>query len=362
MTKPATGRRVNNQEDGEHTMKTTAKQCGTTALAGLIAMVAAIGFAAPAAAEGLQTENESGWYYTVQKGDTLWGLSKRFSQGPWVWPELWQENSRIIANPHLIYPGQKLKLARMRLPRPETPSSPEAAGADGIHYFLSTADQVGFIRREPVAPAGLISRGRDQNRRLLSEGDLLLVTPQDAAALAPGGRMTVYRTFDPIFSADKRRLLGTQHLLCGVVEILERGAEYVTARLIKSYRPVHVGDKLMPYERRPERIPVLPAEPGIDGRLIRAEEEHRMFAETNIAFIDRGRNHGIQVGQIYSVYEPVLLDPGSSGGPKIAGPLQDYGEVLVLHVEEETSTVLVTDSQKEFFAGGRVRTPAAAAR
>ncbi len=343
-------------------MKTRAQQGGTAVLAGLIAVFAAIGFAVPLAAEGLQAENESGWYYTVQKGDTLWGLSKRFSQGPWVWPELWQENSRIISNPHLIYPGQKLKLARMRLPRPESPSSPEAASAEGIHYFLSTADQVGFIRREPVAPAGVISRGRDQNRRLLSEGDLLFVTPQEGSSLAPGGWMTVYRTFDPIFSADKRRLLGTQHLLCGVVEILERGPGFVTAKLIKSYRPVYAGDKLMPYAKRPVRIPVLPAEPGIEGGFIRAEEEHRMFAETNIAFIDRGRKHGIQIGQIYSVYEPVLLDPGSRGGRKITGPAQDYGEILVLHVEEETSTVLVTDSQKEFFAGGRVRTPEAAAR
>ncbi|MEJ5358784.1 MAG: LysM domain-containing protein [Desulfobacterales bacterium] len=344
-------------------MKAKAKQGGTTTvLAGLLVMLATIGFAGRSAADGLQTETENGWYYTVQKGDTLWDLSRRFSQGPWVWPELWQENSRIIANPHLIYPGQKLKLARQRLPRPEPPASPEGASAEGIYYFLSTYDRVGFIRREPVPPTGVITQGRNENRRLLSEGDLLFVQPVGDSPLTPGSWMTVYRTFDPVFSPDKRRLLGTQHLLCGVVEILERGPEFATARLIKSYRPVRAGDRLMPYEKRPLRIPVLPAEPGIDGAFIRAEEEHRMFAEANIAFIDRGRNQGIQVGQIYSVYEPVSLDPGFTGGRKIAGPPQDYGEVLVLHVEEETATVLVTDSSREFFAGDRVRTPAAAAR
>ena len=58
-------------------------------------------------------ETENGYYYTVQKGDTLWDLSRRFSATPWVWPELWQENSETIANPHLIYAGQKIRLTRM---------------------------------------------------------------------------------------------------------------------------------------------------------------------------------------------------------------------------------------------------------
>ena len=54
-------------------------------------------------------EREIGVYYTVQKGDTLWDVSKRFSDSPWLWPELWKEN-RHISNPHIINPGDKLRL------------------------------------------------------------------------------------------------------------------------------------------------------------------------------------------------------------------------------------------------------------
>ncbi|RPH47506.1 MAG: LysM domain-containing protein, partial [Desulfobacteraceae bacterium] len=54
-------------------------------------------------------EHEVGVYYTVQKGDTLWDVSKRFSDSPWLWPELWKEN-RHIANPHIINPGEQLRL------------------------------------------------------------------------------------------------------------------------------------------------------------------------------------------------------------------------------------------------------------
>ena len=101
---------------------------------------------------------QTGFYYTVQKGDTLWNLSRKFMNSPFTWPGLWQKNEQI-PNPHWIYPGQRIQLhLRNDIHDPAQTggqhfSLPEEPNA---FYNYSRIDQAGFIKKQPVEPSGRI--------------------------------------------------------------------------------------------------------------------------------------------------------------------------------------------------------------
>ena len=61
-------------------------------------------------AEQIEIKGSAPEVYIVKKGDTLWDISNLYLYQPWLWPQLWRTNTHIT-NPHLIYPGDELRLS-----------------------------------------------------------------------------------------------------------------------------------------------------------------------------------------------------------------------------------------------------------
>ena len=49
-----------------------------------------------------------GQTYTVQAGDTLWSIAKRFYGSGFKWDVIYNANYDVIKNPRMIYVGQVL--------------------------------------------------------------------------------------------------------------------------------------------------------------------------------------------------------------------------------------------------------------
>lgn len=310
-------------------------------------------------------EHEIGVYYTVQKGDTLWDVSKRFSDSPWLWPELWKEN-RHIANPHIINPGEQLRLFYNKetdliveeKQKPEEnrviAQAKEPGKKNVIYYNYPAIDSIGFIRKEPVAPAGSIFTVKDE-KVLISVGDLLYIKPASNSNFTPGTKYIVYRTLEPLINKETEALIGYQHYLTGIVEIKKIEPLYVIAQVIKSFKEIALNDLLMPYKPKSSQIPVIESVKGIEGTIIASEEKRAIIGDNTVVFIDKGEADGVKPGQFYSIFyqEKKNISPDIKGETYLY-PV-DFGKIFVLYTEKTTSSVLVTKSDKSINIGAKIR-------
>src|SRR5690606_32118193 len=83
--------------------------------------------------------------YVVKPGDTLWDISSVYLRDPWYWPEIWYVNPQV-ENPHLIYPGDVLKLVYID-GRPRLTIGERAEGGSGTKRLSPQ------VRREPLSRA-----------------------------------------------------------------------------------------------------------------------------------------------------------------------------------------------------------------
>jgi hypothetical protein len=321
-------------------------------------------------------EHEAGFYYTIQRGDTLWDLSDKFFDSPWYWPELWKENEQI-PNPHWIYPGERIRLFQKQgrdtftfnIPEPEIivqessvelTQEPPIPEEKTVYYSYPPMDTVGFIRKEAVNPLGFIFKVKDDNV-LIHEGNTVYISyaDKDARPIMQGGKYTIYRKLKPTTDSKRNRQLGGQYYILGIVEVTRLEADFVIAKVLKSFRALAINDFILPYERRSPKIPITKSVPDLVGKIIVSEEHAQIIGDMSLAFIDKGKVDNIQEGQVYNIFyqekEKVKMQAKDS---VILTPV-DFGRLVVLHTEQETATVLITQTDKSAYPDALIHTPPA---
>ncbi|MDX9788254.1 MAG: LysM domain-containing protein [Desulfobacterales bacterium] len=330
-----------------------------------VALVTAVLFAIPLSlsAQTAREQNkipyETGFYYTVQKGDTLWGISKKFFKTPFQWPDLWQKNDQL-PNPHWIYPGQTLRLYLKDgvVQFEEVENIPQdAPAAEPVlppSFEFVQIDQVGFIRKTPVEPHGTLFKSKD-DKEMISMQDMVYIRPENSHELLPGKQYIVYRTIPPLEDKKSLETIGYQHYIVGIAEITGQEPGLAVGRILKAFRDIQIGDLLIPYEPKSTTIALKEAVQGLEGRLIATEEHNELIGHNTLGFIDKGAEDGVEAGQSYELFYREKARHTIQGETPEILPAIELGDFLVLHTEDTTATVLITRSDRDIKPGETFR-------
>jgi hypothetical protein len=341
--------------------------------------------------------------YVVVRGDTLWGISERFTDSPWRWPEIWNFNREQIRNPHWIYPGDVIVLDRASgtLSIAGRDGAAGAAGAAGSgtgaagRGGLEGSGTVGTVKLSPRVraestakdaipsiPANIIEPFL--SRPLLVEPDGLdnaptIIGTEDNRVIIEAGNRAyvrgigdskeenwfVYRRGKALVDPDTNVTLGYEAIYLGTARVTRTG-DPATLQLTTVTQEVGRGDKLLP-AGVPEVPNYAPHAPSVfmQGRIIGMYGGLGKLGEggpQSIVTLNRGRADGVEVGHVFALYRPgpVIADASmvtSSGPSTFKLPDERYGLAFVFRIFDRVSYALVMRVTRPVNALDVIQTP-----
>ncbi|MBL8286659.1 MAG: LysM peptidoglycan-binding domain-containing protein [Rubrivivax sp.] len=326
--------------------------------------------------------------YTVQRGDTLWGISSIYLKRPWRWPELWGMNLEQIRNPHLIFPGQVLVLEkvgdRARLavgqgipgtvrlsPRVRSESLDNGAiAAIPLHLigpFLNEA--VVFEANElDKAPRVVATQ---EGRVMVSRGETAYVRGD----LGGARDFRLFRELKPLVDPETREVIGYEGRYVGTAEFVaaegmtlppagsKAGAVVVPAtfKVTSTRLEAGVGDRLSPVPQQElvAYVPHAPAKP-VEGRIVSIYGEGVNAGQNQVVALNRGARDGLERGHVLALWRAGAdaVDTTTAGQrTPMRLPDERHGLLFVFRTFQRVSYALILSVQDPVRAGDRFTQP-----
>jgi LysM repeat protein len=317
--------------------------------------------------------------YVVKKGDTLWGIAKVFLRDPWFWPEIWQVNPQV-QNPHLIYPGDTLRLVfidgqpKIVLQRgdalrvsPRVRSQPYEQAVTTIPYETVAAfmSKPSVLDQEQIKHAPYVLATRDLHV-VMSDGDTLYARGfTDPVEL--GGHYNVVRVGDPLRDPDDNRILGYDGIYTGSGHVTRSG-DPATLIMTDSTRETEAGDKLF---RGGVDVPLdfIPAPPKVEtnGRIISVANGVTVIGQYEVVVVNRGASDGLAPGNVLAIYDsgPIVEDTDKKGffalrslsTKKVQLPSERVGTFMVFKTFDHMSYGLVMEATNMIHVADKIQNP-----
>lgn len=334
-----------------------------------------------AVADVLNIKADAPTQYVVKKGDTLWDISNIFLSKPWLWPELWRNNTQI-ENPHLIYPGDMLNLRyedgkpvielvrtpgrkkgkRVFSPEGQVTKKPSPISTlpwDLISSFIANDSMMEAHQYEALP--GLL--GDKNGTPRFSETDYVLTHKLPNTE----GSYQVVRKVREVFDSKGNRLgLQVSHLSDAEVSYAlsnDRQIVHLTASTLEAKQ----GDKLKPLEKLVKQdLRLAPANTQV-GELVQNINGNSLIAMRDIVIINLGE-HDVSPGTVFGIYqkgpdvvtakEPTYTTNESlldlfSFKDRVEQPSFKVGELVVIKSFEKASYAWVTKAET-YLTGGEI--------
>jgi nucleoid-associated protein YgaU len=306
--------------------------------------------------------------YTVVKGDTLSDISGRFLNNPWYWPEIWHVNPQV-ANPHLIYPGDRLALVyidgepkitkvasrgveklspKIRSEAIDTPIPP--IPLDAIASFLT---ETRVVSPAELNGAPYILEGAD-GRIITGAGDRVY-----ARGEKPADRVGIFRRSKEFIDPETGEFLGLEARSIAKGAITSESGDVLTLELSSSNEEVRIGDRLLVSEDRRLTTSFVPSAPesDIDGLMIAVDGGVNQIGQYNVVAINRGEREGIQDGDVLAVLKTGNLVRDPVTNETIELPSERAGLLMVFQTYEKMSYGLVLQASRPLAVGDKVTNP-----
>ncbi|MBZ0220727.1 MAG: LysM peptidoglycan-binding domain-containing protein [Candidatus Methylomirabilis sp.] len=329
-------------------------------------------------------------HHKIVPRDTLWDISGKYLEDPFKWPGLWKNNP-YIKNPHLIYPGNIVRITpegievlkpdekaeglyKVELSdgepvvvlEPEENQEPEAR-TEEADVAQKAVDQGPRVKDHAMARSGFISEAelkgsgaivkQEEGKLFMSQGDKVYISFGDARDVKAGDRFTVFVEGKKIRHPETRKKMGSEVEVIGSLRITraEAPAEGV---IEKSFKEVPTGARLRPYSPPVLEVALTEAESEVSGIIVTALESRENLSEGDIAYIDKGSADGVKTGNIMRIFRPVpeAQDPMAKKKKKVSLPPLELGTLVILEAGQATSTGVVLKSKRPIVWGDKVST------
>ncbi|WP_371195358.1 LysM peptidoglycan-binding domain-containing protein [Glaciecola sp. SC05] len=336
-------------------------------------------------ADVVNIRNDAPQTYVVKKGDTLWDISSLFLNQPWRWPELWRNNTQI-ANPHLIYPGDMLRLRwENGVPilevvrdkplitltpesrRIEKPSPINVLPWEKIQMYINN-DSIMSVDDFYALPAVLTDR--EGSSRFVDE-DYILTKAIANAEAANFDSFEIVRKEREVYDS-LGALLGIQVIqLSDAAFSTDLDSTYVV-KVAQSIREVKKGDKLRPAMTFNNNDLSLKAATREKGELVSNINGNNIISKHDVVIINIGARK-VDPGTVFGIYkqgpdvhykaEPTRSSDESgissffNFGETISQPAYKVGELVVIRGFEHASYAWVTKATTHLTGGEIIASP-----